>query len=70
MGIDRVARGGGDEIGLDGGREHAAAERLGQHQHIARLRADIFEDAVGMDESRDAPGRTLARYPEWCGRPR
>lgn len=37
-----------------GGREHAAAERLGEHQHIARLRADIFEDAVGMDESRDA----------------
>ena len=54
MGINRVADGGGDEVCFDGGREHAAAERLGEHQHIARLRADIFEDAVGMDESRDA----------------
>ena len=54
VGINRVAGGGGDEVCFDGGREHAAAERLGEHQHIARLRADIFEDAVGMDESRDA----------------
>ena len=54
VGVERIAHGGRDQIRLDGGGEYAAAERLCQHQHIARLCADIFENAVGANKARDA----------------
>ena len=44
----------GLDHGLLRGGQHAAAEGLCEHEHIARLRAGIFEDAVGMDKARDA----------------
>lgn len=44
----------GGEARLERGRDDADAEALGEHEHIARLRADIFENVARMDEARDA----------------
>jgi len=36
------------QIALQRGGQHPRAERLGEHQHVARLGAAVPHDAVGM----------------------
>ena len=39
---------------LGGGSDHAGAERLGQHQHVARLRAAFRQQVIRVDQAGDA----------------
>lgn len=70
VGINRVAGGGGDEVCFDGGREHAAAERLVSTSTSPGCAPTFLRMRSGWTNPVTPPGRTLARYPEWCGRPR
>ena len=52
--IRRVAGAVVRKSGLERGGDDADAERLGQHEHVARLRADVLEDVLRVDEAGDA----------------